>query len=94
MSNKFYTQYKIDLLEQHSTSRELYQVLAKATEEFHWVTNDDSLFVDDTPLGAGHEIETIVSLLSDLAQYNQLARCDATIPDDLAYITPFIGEAA
>ncbi len=90
----FYTQDKIELLQKHSTSRELYKVLEQAAEQFYWETNDDSLFVDDTPHGAGYEIETVLSLLNDLAQYKRLWRCDSDIPDDIAYITPFVEEEA
>lgn len=89
-----YTEYKIELLTKHSTSRELHEVLEAASQEYYWECNDDSLFVDDTPHGAGWVIECVLSLLNDLAQYKRLWRCDETIPDDLAYITPFIEEAA
>jgi hypothetical protein len=88
-----YTRYKIELLEKHSTSRELYKVLEAATEQYYWETDDNSLLVDDVPHGAGYIIESVLSLLNDLATYKRMYRCDETIPDDLAYITPFIEEA-
>lgn len=89
----YYIDTKIELLSKHKTSRELYKVLEESAEQYYWVANDDSLAVDDEPYGVGYTIEAVMSLLNDLAQYTRLARCDDTIPDDLAYITPFIEEA-
>lgn len=90
----YYADTKIELLTKHGTSRELYKVLEEATEQYYWVANDDSLVVDDEPYGTGYTIEAVLSLFNDLAQYSRLYRADETIPDDLAYITPFFeGEA-
>jgi hypothetical protein len=90
----YYADYKIELLTTHNNSRALYQVLQDATEQFYWETNDDSLVVDDEPYNAGYTIEATLSLLQDLRRYHEHYRCDMTIPDDLAYITPFYEEAA
>lgn len=89
----YFADTKIELLSKHNTSRELYKVLEEATEQFYWVANDDSLVVDDEPYGVGYTIEAVMSLLGDLARYSRAYRADDTIPDDLAYITPFFEEA-
>ena len=89
----YYKDYKIELLTKHDNSRALYQVLHEATEQFYWETNDDSLVVENDPYGAGYTIEATLSLLNDLTVYHRLDRADETIPDDLAYITPFMQEA-
>mgnify|MGYP000659181961 CR=1 FL=1 len=88
----YYTEYKTELLSKHNNSRDLYKLLEAATEQYYWVANDDSLAVDDEPYGTGYTIEAVLSLFNDLAQYTRLARCDETIPDNLAYITPFFEE--
>lgn len=80
---------KVELLREHDNSRAIYQLLQDTVELYYWECNDDSLVVDDEPFGAGYKIELLTSLLSDLSSYHRYNRCDDTIPDYLAYITPF-----
>lgn len=83
---------KVELLQKHDNSRAIYQLLEDAIQQYYWECNDDSLVVDDEPFGAGYTIELITSLLGDLSSYHRYSRCDDTIPDYLAYITPFFAD--
>lgn len=83
-------EYKIELLKECKTSREIYQSLDDVVSQYYHECNDDNLAVTDEPYCGPWYIDRHIALLSDLREYTELMRYDRVeIPERLTYITEF-----
>lgn len=82
-------EFKIELLQRCSSSREIYESLDSQVQEYYHECNDDSYAIDNEPYCAQWYIERHVALLSELHEYTRLVKIDAHIPEHLQYITEF-----
>lgn len=92
MSKKYidrYLQDKIEMLQRCNNSRDIFDELESATEQYRYESSKSDFRVFGMPFGSHYEIDTCISLLHDLYQYTDLVKTDSEIPDELSYITPY-----
>ncbi len=80
---------KTEIIQRANCATDIAKELIDAANQFYWECESDTFAVAEVPEEIKHEIETLLAVLSDLAQYTESMRSDDEVSEDIAYIAEF-----